>query len=448
MTIDLNNNNLESQPKKYRNDLKKISTSNIELGSNLNKFLLTLTLNYAKIAEHKLDILILGPIHHDLGIKLADYGHKITFMTWDIDDYKKLEELIDKSKFNKKIRNQFINLKTIGSLIEIKYDILFCLTPMYRLLTDLNFIKQKIFFEYVLKNIDTAFWLLPENDERNPLNIYLPSQKNLDFYINYDYVVELAKAKIDFSSAEYPILYTSKTFLLINCRFYKDNFGNIIRNTGSIFSRVYLIKNKLYKVGLSSSNGVSSVSREFEFLINLRLIDKIKLRIPVKVVLTKGLVFDLLQRKKIDGIALHEIKTISDPLKILQEYIKLCRKFSKARIYHNDIRPWNILWDGKKCVFIDFENSSKFDQDVSNFPQILYFFAMANYIIKSDRLKIWDIEEIIQQNSEYLYSNEAHKLFYNSWEKISIVSYEEILSIDYSDVKKGFKQLIELLESY
>ena len=235
---------------------------------------------------------------------------------------------------------------------------------------------------------------------------------------------------------------------MINCRFYKNNFVKFIRNAGSIFSRVYLIKNKLYKVSLLDSDGYSSVSREFEFLGSLRLIDKIKLRIPTKVILNKGLTFDTLQKKKINGIGLHEIKTISDSHKMLIEFIKLCRKFSKAKIYHNDIRPWNILWDGKKCVFIDFENSSRSDQDVSNFPQILLFFAIANYIKRSDRKKIWGIEDIIQQNSEYLYSNEARKLFYNSWEKISIVSINELLAIDYCDVKTGFKQLIELLESY
>jgi hypothetical protein len=425
-----------------------MSTSNIEIGSSLNEYILKLVINYEKTVAHKLSILIVGPTHYDLGIALADYGHKVTFITWDIDDYSKLKALIERSIFDSQISNQLINLKALDMLNEVKYDILLSLTPMYKLLTDLNFNAQKVFFEYMLKNIDTAFWLIPKNDDRNPLDIYLPSQKDLDFYINYDYVFELARVKIAFDSAEYPILYTSKTVLLINCRFYKNDFGKFICNAGSIFSRVYLIKNKLYKVSLSNSDGYSSVSREFEFLSNLRLIDKIKLRIPMKVVLNKGLAFDSLQRKKINGIGLHEIKTISDSDKMLKEFIKLCRKFSKARIYHNDIRPWNILWNGKKCVFIDFENSSRSDQDVSNFPQILLFFAIANYIKKSDRIKIWGIEDIIQQNSEYLCSNEARKLFYNSWEKISIVSINELLAINYCDVKTGFKQLIQLLESY
>ena len=428
--------------------MEEMSNLNIEIRHSFDKYLLKIILGYAGTVEHKLNILILGPTHYNLGTALADYGHKITFITWDIDDHKNLKVLIKKSKFDSQISNQLINLKAIESLTETKYDLLLGLTSFYRLLTDLNFNKQEAFFEYVFKNIDSAIWLLPKNDERNPLDVYLLNQRELDFYINYDYVTELARVKINFNSAEYPIIYTSNVLLFIDSKFYKNTFVDVIRNSGSVFSRVYFVKNKLYKVTFSNSNGDSSSVKEFKFLSDFRLMNKIKLRTPIKFSLNKGLIFDISKRKKINGIDLSKIKTISDSHKILKEFIQLCRKFSKAKIYHNDMRPWNVLWNGKKCVFIDFEYSSKYDQDTSNYPQILYFFAMANYIKKLDQLKIWDIEDIIQQNSEYLRSNEAHKLFYTSWEKISTVSLSELLKIDYFDVKKGFKQLIELLESY
>jgi len=442
------NNNPKIRHCKYWNYTEEISNSNTELRLNLEKYLLRLVLGYEKTVKHKLNILILGSIHHNLGIALADYGHKITFITWDIDDHKNLNDLIKKSKLESQIYNQLIDLKAIESLIEIRYDLLLSLTPFYRLLTNLNFDKQKTFFEYVLKNIDSAVWIFPKNDERNPLNIYFPNQRELDFYRNYDYVSELAGVKISLNSAEYPILYTSNALLFIDSKFYKNNFVNVIRSSESVFSRVYFVKNKLYKVSLSNSNIYSSSVKEFKFISNLRFKNKIKLGIPINISSNEGLVFDTSKRKKINGIDLHKIKTIDDSHEILKEFIQLCRKFSKAKIYHNDIRPWNILWNGKKCVFIDFEYSSKYDQDTSNYPQILYFFAMANYIKKLDQLKVWDIENIIQQNSEYLYSNEAHKLFYASWEKISTISLSELLKIDYLDVKQGFKQLIELLESY
>lgn len=447
MKIRLDNKS-KSQRNIYWINSEEVGNSNISIKSNFNKYLLSIILDYEKTVMHKLNILILGPTHYNLGIALANYGHKITFITWDIDDHKNLKVLIDKSNFDSQISNQLINLKDIENLTEIKYHILLCLTPLYRFLTDLNFKKQKTFFDYVLKNINSAFWLLPVSDERNPLDIYLPNQKKFDFLKNYDYLAELARIRINFSGVEYPIVYTSNILLFVNSKFYKSNCINTFKSSESAISRVYSVKDILYKVTISNGNSISPSLKEFEFLSNLELRNKVKLRTPIKIRLNKGLIFDTSKRKKITGINLHEIQNFHESLKILKEFIQLCRKFSKAKIYHNDIRPWNILWDGKKCVFIDFEFSSKYDQDTSNYPQILYFFAMANYIKKLDQLKIWDIENIIQQNSNFFHSNEAHKLFYSSWEKISTVSLSELLKIDYLDVKNGFKQLIELIESY
>ena len=248
--------------------MEEMSNLNIEIRHSFDKYLLKIVLGYAGTVEHKLNILILGPTHYNLGTALADYGHKITFITWDIDDHKNLKVLIKKSKFDSQISNQLINLKAIESLTETKYDILLGLTSFYRLLTELNFNKQEAFFEYVLKNIDSAIWLLPKNDERNPLDVYLVNQRELDFYINYDYMTELARVKINFNSAEYPIIYTSNVLLFIDSKFYKNTFVDVIRNSGSVFSRIYFVKNKLYKVTFSNGNGDSSSVKEFNFLSN------------------------------------------------------------------------------------------------------------------------------------------------------------------------------------
>ena len=253
MKIRLSNSNSKFQFGEPSNELLLTTTLNNKVGPNLNKYLLKLVHNYEKTVEHKLNILIIGSSHHDLGIALADYGHKITFITWDIDDHNKLRIIIDKSKFGSKIDTKLINLKTIENLNAERYDVLLSLIPMYGLLTDLDFNKQKIFFEYVFKNIDSVLWLLPVRDENNPLDIYLPSQKTLDFFINYDYVIEVARVKLNINSSQYPLVYTSKSVLLMNCKFYKNNLGKVILNSGTMYSRIYLNKNKLIKVCLTNS---------------------------------------------------------------------------------------------------------------------------------------------------------------------------------------------------
>ncbi len=45
--------------------------------------------------------------------------------------------------------------------------------------------------------------------------------------------------------------------------------------------------------------------------------------------------------------------------------------FARAGMFHNDLRLWNVVWDGKRAAFIDFGDSSRRDDDVRELPQIL-----------------------------------------------------------------------------
>ncbi len=449
MKIKLNNNRLEVKGKCHKLNLKEINTSSFVMESSLDKDLFQLMMQYEKTLQRKLNILILGSNNHNLGIELAGSGHKITFITWDIDDHRNLEILINKSQFSNEINNKFVKLSALRDMTENKYDVLFCLMPMLRLLSDLNLIKQEIFFKYVLKNIETSFWILPRIDESNPLNVYLVQHQYLDFYSNYSYISEVARVKINNSGRTYPLVYTSNTLAFIDNNFHSNNKLDIYQNSGSLFSRIYFYKNRLLKLTLSDNNGNSATLNEYNFINNLSKLNRIKLRIPLRISLDKGIMFDSLERSKLDGIDLIKTKNDNNSDKILVSFVKLSRRFSKANIYHNDLRPWNVLWNGKNCVFIDFENSSTIDQDVSGFPQILYFFSVANYIKQPHQQRIWNVEHVIQQNGSYLLGyNEAQKLICTPWEKISRVSVKDLLAVDYCDVKKGFKELIELLESH
>ena len=449
MKIKLNSNRLEEKGKCHKLNLKEINTSTFVMESSLDKYLFQLMMQYEETLQRKLNILILGSNNHNLGIELAGSGHKITFITWDIDDHRDLEILINKSQFSNEISNKFMKLSAFGNLAETKYDILLCLMPMHRLLSDLNLIKQETFFKYVLKNIESAFWILPRNDESNPLNMYFTQHQYLDFYTKYSYIREVTRVKIIKSGSAYPLVYTSNTLAFIDNNFYSNNNLEIYQNSGSLFSRIYLYKNKLRKVTLTDNNGNSGTFEEYNFMNNLSKWNRIKLRIPLGVSLDKGIMFDSFGRSKLDGIDLIKIKNDNNSDKILTSFVKLSRRYSKANIYHNDLRPWNVLWNGRNCVFIDFENSSTIDRDVSGFPQILYFFSVANFIKQPYRQRIWNMEHIIQQNGSYLLGyNEVQKLICTPWEKISRVSVKELLAVDYCDVKKGFKELIELLESH
>lgn len=51
--------------------------------------------------------------------------------------------------------------------------------------------------------------------------------------------------------------------------------------------------------------------------------------------------------------------------------LDLVSDFAGARIFHNDLRPWNIVWEGARARLVDFGDSSGWDEDVRDLPQVL-----------------------------------------------------------------------------
>ncbi len=53
-------------------------------------------------------------------------------------------------------------------------------------------------------------------------------------------------------------------------------------------------------------------------------------------------------------------------------------------MFHNDFRPWNLLWDGYKMHLIDYADAGVHDLDVQDLPQILSLAATLAALATSD----------------------------------------------------------------
>jgi hypothetical protein len=62
-------------------------------------------------------------------------------------------------------------------------------------------------------------------------------------------------------------------------------------------------------------------------------------------------------------------------LQIIQCFHSTCLSFSRHGLYHNDLRPWNLLYDYSSVHFVDFADISQRDQDVSGLPQVVAYIA-------------------------------------------------------------------------
>jgi hypothetical protein len=55
---------------------------------------------------------------------------------------------------------------------------------------------------------------------------------------------------------------------------------------------------------------------------------------------------------------------------LIQQFHAACRQYSALGLFHNDLRPWNLLSDGDAVRLIDFADVSTYDSDPTGLSQI------------------------------------------------------------------------------
>ena len=84
----------------------------------------------------------------------------------------------------------------------------------------------------------------------------------------------------------------------------------------------------------------------------------------------RGLSVVCLVRERIPGAPLSSVEG-TEAVVILREVLNEAARFAEHGLFPNDLRPWNILWDGHTCRFIDFADTSACDDDVQGLPQVV-----------------------------------------------------------------------------
>ena len=205
-------------------------------------------------------------------------------------------------------------------------------------------------------------------------------------------------------------------------------------------------KKLIIKISLSQDKEkIKLMYNESIFINKLSVLTKIRLRLPLKIQYFTGSYVSYSKRKYIEGVPLTEIKDIESTDLLLSHFLDLTIKYSENHLFMNDLRPWNIIWDGKKCHFIDFEHSSELDDDNSKYPQIVYLFAVAHFISKKLDSTFWSPDQVIDfLNTHTSFRSEPDK--YYSDMCLGLPNYSrELLKISFNDIEVGFSELIDIL---
>jgi hypothetical protein len=62
---------------------------------------------------------------------------------------------------------------------------------------------------------------------------------------------------------------------------------------------------------------------------------------------------------------------------VLNGFQSVCNKYAQLGIFHNDLRPWNLIRDEDQVILVDFADTSWRDSDCSKLPQLAAYIGTA-----------------------------------------------------------------------
>lgn len=402
-----------------------------------------------KSLGRKLNILEIGTSQGYVTHTLSKLGHTIFAIDWERENYEFMELLKAIDPSFSKVTNTFIELDKIADAKNPAFDLAISLGSLEHVYRCLNLTQQKNLIEYVANQSKVAVWSLPIYENGAHWNWALPDEP-LSVFQNQEYLGEIGWYAQHSRGEKRPLILSSNTHVWNSDVFFELGDETRIDDHPftdglSRFRKRYKVKEVLIKTEIHplDSGNSSEIFNEMIFLSKNR--KRIMERLPLPKVLSikKGRWISQFSRQLIQGDRLDEVLNLTNRTEILASFIRLCGDLAKAGIFPNDLRPWNILWDGKKCSFIDFSNSSETDKDVAGVPQFICFLAITNYIWHGNSGPHgWSLREFVRlMNSRKENFKNERAFFYDyAWRRV--VSDKKFMStLDYSETEKAFTQI-------
>jgi hypothetical protein len=329
-----------------------------------------------------------------------------------------------------------------------RFDLVIGIGAQEVLQSKLNIIDYKKVINKLHVISESVMWLFPTADPNNVNSWAINSDYGRDLSELWDFVSEIGTYKIHARNAYAPLVLISDKYLFIGKKILVSNkdIKIIYKSKNNYYCIVVKYKKLIIKISLRQDKEKAKLMYNESIFINkLSVLTKIRLRLPLKIQYFTGSYVSYSKRKYIEGVPLTEIKDIESTDLLLSHFLDLTIKYSENHLFMNDLRPWNIIWDGKKCHFIDFEHSSELDDDNSKYPQIVYLFAVAHFISKKLDSTFWSPDQVIDfLNTHTSFRSEPDKYYSDMWLGLPNYSHE-LLKISFNDIEVGFSELIDIL---
>ena len=131
-------------------------------------------------------------------------------------------------------------------------------------------------------------------------------------------------------------------------------------------------------------------------------------------------------REFVPGRALNE-KDYGN-LQVIELFHSACLRFSSKGFFHNDLRPWNLLFDGSKIELIDFADTSKRDNDLTGLHQIEGYIGTALVLMGKMKILPGNFASSIKSLIDAKFS---HHRWSEMWLNLPVnIDYSKLLVLD------------------
>ena len=401
----------------------------------------------------KLRILEIGCDHGFFTLALALDGHHLVATD---QNQTNLDFINSKADFLGVANNINVHMKDSLDLEVLKeaFDVALFLGSTNYLFLNNNIDDVEIFLNRLRNSDCTIIFEIPIFERNAFWRFSLP--KNYDWLLeNAHFFSELGSVKKHPRGALRPLLLISDKLILIKNKIYLAPEITEIRHHSFIDSsskrrRTFNLPGITLKYQYFTSQSENLLQKEYKNLRSMRKKFSSRNLAPKKIYYQNGYTVSELSRGTLPGERLDYGWEASDNEKILISFIDECAKWSRARLFHNDIRPWNIIWDGTRIRIIDFADAEGVDCDPSGLPQIVLLVGLANYIVQGpDKAEIFSLEELVSAYNKLIASSPitAELVLTESWINLNHVV-EELKTISFTNLEEALLATTQLLFSH
>jgi O-antigen chain-terminating methyltransferase len=343
----------------------------------------------------KLRILDIGASQGYFSCVAAKLGHHVTAVEYD---NKNLEFLVKLKEFH-----DFEQIEIFaGGISEFisgdnsNYDLVFCLSVLHHVYHFEGAPSATRLLNWISKNSTAVVFELALRSEQ-----YMYWSKSLpEFYWQdleeFSFISEFGGFSNHLGSKSRPLILASNKFQFIDGVMIDDSslkriFAHENADKNAIQRRVYRLQQRLYKSGFALPDSKNEVQEEFEILKSGKLNYLSNGDLNPIVHHSSEFLF-MYSRAYIPGQILTEI---TDSQKLRQStpaLVALVCGLQKKGLFHNDLRPWNIVLHEGRPTFIDFGNISTNECDVSQLSSELVLVLNCYYLI--NQFRDWNFENL------------------------------------------------------